>query len=897
MGQLQLRDELANSTKDAISALMDLWAVVKHYGPGPHPGTGTDQSVHGTGGGPRAQVLEIDVRPREELQTIAYDNLLNAFYPLWVSTPTEIAQARGVTLMYIAADGRIWELPGEYMHQGAANEGLKGIEDEVAELANMDGDPISLMTYGLGFIRSVAFNSDRGFIDGELMVDVRRKPTRKQIETIEDILAAYRVEGIEPKFKWDWMSKGRYFAQETGIALQRLKDVAGVVRHYGPGAHPGTGTSQDVHGKEASGILSWQDENIEHIPKKMGRGVPEGMDYRPGRWLGLHSEGMGDVFREFAKEHDYGGRISWSYIEEKLGRLEDDMDRERDNELIFEGELSSEDDARRQEMHRLWESFPGELSPQLEAAKHLNLRLLERDKTGVILAIRDVRSFEEWESTLRHYGPGPHPGTGTSQDVHGPLSSVVAKLELEMGVQRIPAPKNRQPIKMKLWRGESKRTPVDEGMYGKGIYFSPHRHYAEGYAYGGKLIEAEVFLKTPFVGEYNEVKELGRAAKQAVFEAGGTIPEANRASSIAIRKTLEEQGYDGIIIITTSNSVRPNTVNEVIVFWKEGYTTRHYGPGVHPGTGTSQDVHGGNGGPQAGKVQMTSTSRKQSGLGDFRIDRPAPSQNNSIVFDDEELRAKGYSEEVIEQQREWFFANVSAAIMKMEDEMDIEITGMEVTNSVMDLAERQAGPLVMGHPTRREAFLGRLREDTDEWLGGYYKGIVWLDDNHQGELLSGPEDIDFRLTVHHEVGHFLTARDGRAKFSADYVVSMSDGTYVASEPYRTGAMLFYGKDLEVIDDEYRADLVASYPVLHQEWIRGFLPAMTEHDKRNQVEIVASLIDEAEFVTELLSRTEEAEEDDDVLVFFPRAGEIRGVPRAALRNLPKDAVILSEVFKK
>lgn len=292
---------------------------------------------------------------------------------------------------------------------------------------------------------------------------------------------------------------------------------------------------------------------------------------------------------------------------------------------------------------------------------------------------------------------------------------------------------------------------------------------------------------------------------------------------------------------------------------------------------------------------MTPTSRKQSGLGDFNIDRPAPSQNNSIVFDDEELRAKGYSEEVIKQQREWFFANVSAAIMKMEDELDIEIHGMEVTNSIMDLAERQAGPLVMGHPTRREAFLGRLREDTDEWLGGYYKGVVWLDDNHQGEILSGPEDYDFRETVNHEVGHFLTASDGRAKFGPDYVISMDDETYKPSKSYLDTMMKFYGDDESVVDDEYRADLIASYPIYAEEWIRIIPGTMNKHDKRNQAALVAALQEEAGYI--IGPFTQRAEEDDDVLVFFPRAGEIRGVPRSALRNLPKDAVILSEVFKK
>jgi len=750
----------------------------KHYGPGPHPGTGTSQDVHGTGGGAAASVLvatPLNPARREYLHEVmgmwdVKEPLLEAWRernPELIAQSVEILvdhdeakemasvwmKGEGEKVRFILTpDGRIFAVedhdaisldmrkkaltgkitgstalaklhPDDPKHSNP-NKHIRDAWLELEEQFNPEniGGAVypKIDMVNMGFVRgTIIYGEPDEYTELGLQLSTPVEPGARR--TINDFLDVHE----EDEIRYDVnVGLQRFAGSHIGTLKTIIKRSEEEIeeRHYGPGAHPGTGTSQDVHGEESPGVFSWQDENIEHIPKKMGRSVPEGMDYRPGRWLGLHSEGMGDVFREFAKEHDYGGRISWSYIEEKLGRLEDDMDRERDNELIFEGELSSEDDARRQEMHRLWESFPGELSPQLEAAKHLNLRLLERDKMGVILAIRDVRSFKNWEPTLRHYGPGPHPGTGTDQDVHG---------------------------------------------------------------------------------------------------SGG--------------------------------------------------------------------------GPRAGKVQMTPTSRKQSGLGDFKIDRPAPSENNSIVFDDEELRAKGYSEEVIEEQREWFFANVSAAIIKTEDELDIEIHGMEVTNSIMDLAERQAGPLVMGHPKRREAFMGRLREDTDKWLGGYYKGVVWLDDNHQGELLSGPKDYDFRETVHHEVGHFLTASDGRAKFGADYVISMDDGTYAPSKPYFDTMKKFYGYDESVVDDEYRADLIASYPIYTESWIRIIPGSMNEHDKRNQEALVAALQEEAEFVVGPFTQKSEATEDE-ILVFFPKAGEIRGVPRSAINNLPKDAVILSEIFK-
>ena len=213
--------------------------------------------------------------------------------------------------------------------------------------------------------------------------------------------------------------------QKPLLQVQKeIRSLLGLLeRHHGPGPHPGTGTPQDVHGgQRGTGFLSWQDRYIEHIPKHMGkRDIPEGMMYQPARWLGLHSEGFGDVFRELAKAHDYtGGRVDWSYIEEKIHRFEKDVSYERDKEWIFEGELSPADEGRRKEMLTLWREFPGAMPPALEVARQLNLRLLERDFTGVILAISDVRAFQKSGALLmRHYGPGPHPGTGTSQDVHG----------------------------------------------------------------------------------------------------------------------------------------------------------------------------------------------------------------------------------------------------------------------------------------------------------------------------------------------------------------------------------------------------------------------------------------------------------------------------------------------
>lgn len=236
----------------------------------------------------------------------------------------------------------------------------------------------------------------------------------------------------EQKSFWAWRSKYAGLVKSL-LALMR--------RHYGPGAHP-SGSPQSVHGRkkggsitkprgESVGFFNWQDENIEHIPKEMGkRDVPEGIAYQSARWLGLHSEGMGDIFRELAQDADTGdGRVSWDYIEEKLKRLESDMEYQRDREYIFEGELSPDDESRRLKLIDLWERFPRELPPTLEAARQLNLRLLKRDEQGVIKAIENIRALKSPVEAAKPAGLIDLPEAGARVDGRVVLGGEVPNLE------------------------------------------------------------------------------------------------------------------------------------------------------------------------------------------------------------------------------------------------------------------------------------------------------------------------------------------------------------------------------------------------------------------------------------------------------------------------------------
>jgi hypothetical protein len=111
--------------------------------------------------------------------------------------------------------------------------------------------------------------------------------------------------------------------------------------------------------------------------------------------------------------------------------------------------------------------------------------------------------------------------------------------------------KTGKPFRAIAFRGVSEKTPIDEGMYGKGTYYTLDIDYAKQYAEAGKngmLIICEVYLKNPFVGMVWEVEALGYSAYRNAIEKGKKIKEAREAFSIAITETLKSKGYDGIII-------------------------------------------------------------------------------------------------------------------------------------------------------------------------------------------------------------------------------------------------------------------------------------------------------------------------------------------------------------
>jgi len=121
-----------------------------------------------------------------------------------------------------------------------------------------------------------------------------------------------------------------------------------------------------------------------------------------------------------------------------------------------------------------------------------------------------------------------------------------------------------QPYTTTVFRGyKVKGEAVDEGLFGKGTYYTTNKEYAE--TYDGKEVMT-VNLKNPFVINTHQEAETfwnehTRPVREKAINEGKTVEEADELAAQAAREWLESQGYDGLI---ARNIIAPG--DEVVVF-------------------------------------------------------------------------------------------------------------------------------------------------------------------------------------------------------------------------------------------------------------------------------------------------------------------------------------------
>ena len=249
-----------------------------------HPGTGTDQSVHGTGGArgavgtmamdavatapPPRSTFDLVTGPRKEVKTsrrrewsrTIQKNETLAY--LQTTNPMDVED----TNFFIDLDGNYYA--GDFFHAHIAEIAIRGaIEQSVAKEGGRANDnPTDVLVDGVGFIRGW-HRSDKD----ALGIYIGADPTREQERAMRDLVEFLEVQNSH----WDYETDEQFRSGRDVESLLALISVERAVteRHYGPGAHPGTGTSQDVHGGGGARGDIAMPESLRPRPRILGRAL------------------------------------------------------------------------------------------------------------------------------------------------------------------------------------------------------------------------------------------------------------------------------------------------------------------------------------------------------------------------------------------------------------------------------------------------------------------------------------------------------------------------------------------------------------------------------------------------------------------------------------------------
>lgn len=197
----------------------------------------------------------------------------------------------------------------------------------------------------------------------------------------------------------------------------------------------------------------------------------------------------------------------------------------------------------------------------------------------------------------RHHGPGPHPGTGTPQDVHGGEGAGTA----ETKPQYVMATGEDQDARLLDWHPESQHL----------LWIDPRVYLSEiardlGPGYSQRDVSYGVIERK--IGELRDRMRDGLPIDalwvDAELNEEGTDTKIVRQEGRHRAWAAIDLGIRSVPVITYFRSAdgyyhdlkdEPLDLKKVHP-WRnvlDASVARHHGPGPHPGTGTSQKVHGG----------------------------------------------------------------------------------------------------------------------------------------------------------------------------------------------------------------------------------------------------------------------------------------------------------------
>jgi hypothetical protein len=309
--------------------------IDRHYGPGAHPGTGTEQEAHAGNGGASVSIPEDirrkpfyhGVRSEIEAQSIlAHGQILPG------STEQGRAQLAPVAGMsYATSDAEI-----ALMHAIGGDMAGSDLPESMIEEDGRYGYIFEIDPDSLDSLQPDEDNIGEFVAEGKydwLNSMARRVLTPNQMRNVIDGEYAHwaaagkkLVQAMTPEQKWQLIRDGANIANQGGLGFtrvwavdktrsadfpnrlghwnavgaekaERVERLFGalevVQRHYGPGSHPGTGTEQEVHAGDGAvsvdeGGDAWRWERW--LSEKYG----EVKNVLTGTWIGPSGKALVD---------------------------------------------------------------------------------------------------------------------------------------------------------------------------------------------------------------------------------------------------------------------------------------------------------------------------------------------------------------------------------------------------------------------------------------------------------------------------------------------------------------------------------------------------------------------------------------------------------------------------
>ena len=525
----------------------------------------------------------------------------------------------------------------------------------------------------------------------------------------------------------------------------------------------------------------------------------------------------------------------------------------------------------------------------------------DEPRDGVFVRPRGVLEIE------RHFGPGPHKGTGTPQSVHGgdgggesavdegrrsPSRQIETPEQWNAGREDVTSRWKQGPRRAMAFGAFNHGDPNDEDRIADVFTLDEDGEIRAVFALGVTPATKTIKGRShEFVELWNLATEKPGWGRRAMAEIA--TEASSRLMGVFLESTDDAQGFYEKLGMHRSGGTASHdpalywwTADEAASFLVERHG-KHIGqqgtpqggsepgyehvPGSVPGEGEEEGI---------GRPPRRQHPSQAAGLWN-------PEDDNVISFG-----AKMSLDEEVDPEEA---ANFKTAAMKaLQDfffRIGIKPTGLIVTNSLIDMADELADdPEARLRGMDRWDLVWHLADsvETSDAAGMFEGNTVWMNDQTEGEIAVGTDK--WERFLHHELGHWVhlnvLARGDQALYADVNRITPSDR-------YVEAALPDYGQ--AKVGVEYIADLFEAAASEHaipsfNRYGLGRFTTKEVNDLATLRTLVRRAIDQRPDISRAgLPRGRR------VLVFFPGGHEALGMAASEAENLPEGAVVLDPLL--